>query len=319
MRIASVEELPGKSGNLVCDVRDVDLHLNFQPAASDAADTLVISFHGAVDRPNRSIPAFVPFLPDIGDDVHQLAVADPSLRTGPEIGLSWFAGDIDFDAQRLLPTLFQSIASNLGVRRTIYFGTSGGGFAALYYSRKHSGSLALVGNPQTNITRYYAQHIDRYLSNCWPGVTSIAALAGKAVTNLSDVYSAGEIGNHVVYLQNSTDAFHLFGQMAPFFASIRSAASRERIGSACIFPGKSGHSPMWAMLSPWLRAAIMAPDWMAKTIITTHHALTANSHGTSGTATSARNATAAAEAQSKLDLQMAALLRDYHLREPIRG
>lgn len=319
VRILSLGDLPNTCSSLVYEISGVDVHLNFQPAQSVFADTLLIGFHGYVDREKRSIPTFTPFLPDAGGDVHQLAISDPSLRIDPMVRMSWFSGDCEFDAQKLLPELFIAISNALGVRRTIYYGFSGGGFAALYYSRQHCGSLALVGNPQTSIADYYRRHVANYLSKCWPGVDSIAGLAGQVKTNLATVYSSGEIDNHIIYLQNSSDPFHLFGHMAPFLASIRSGASRKRIACACSYPGKLGHTPVWELMSSWLRAAVVAPDWMAETIITNHHSLIERKQLTISPVTSANEIPVSAKVRSALDLQMANFVRDYHLYQFKKG
>ncbi len=314
-RIASARELPGKHGRLVCEIRGVALHLSSQPSRSSAADTLLIAFHGAVDRATRPTPAFIPFLPGTGEEVHQVAIADPSLRTSSDISMGWYAGDCGFESQRVLPDFFQEISRALDVRRTIYFGTSGGGFAALFYSKQHDGSLALVGNPQTSIANYYPRHIANYLSSCWPGVSSISDLSGRVDTDLAAIYSGRATGNHVVYLQNSTDHFHLFGHMAPFLSSIRSGETRKRIACACVFPGRTGHNPVWEMFSPWLRAALVAPNWMAESIITTHHDLCGARTESLPLTARDRDNGAPGKARPVSELRMADLLRDYQLRQ----
>lgn len=322
LRLTSIENLCVQSGRLVFDLNGVDIHLNFSPASFFGAETLLIGFHGAIDRSSRPVPAFIPFLPGIGDVVHQLSVADPSLRTSPEISMSWYAGDSDFDAQHLLPKLFQDVSRALGVRRTIYFGTSGGGFAALFYSRQHSGSLAIVGNPQTKIGGFYPRHIDAYLSNCWPKLNSLDDLAGIVTTDVAMHYISGEIDNYVIYLQNSTDPFHLFGHMAPFLSSINNPVSRKRVACACLFPGKSGHNPIWEMFSPWVQAAVVSQDWEAENIILTHHALNTDKPSSFGSNVLTRKEHGNPVSRTIVassDFCLANLLRDYHLRKQSDG
>jgi hypothetical protein len=314
-RIFSASDLLSNCGRLVCEIHGVDVHLNFQPAASTSADTLIIGFHGSVDRSNRSVPAFIPFLPGVGGDVHQLTIADPSLRTTPEIAMAWFAGDSEFEAQKLLPDFFHSISQVLDVRRTIYFGTSGGGFAALFYSRQHSGSLALVGNPQTNISGFYPRHVTSYLSSCWPGVSSLAAISDRVQSDLSTVYSEGVIENYVLYLQNSTDDYHLFGHMAPFMSAIKVMATRKRIASTCFFPGKIGHNPVWEMFLPWLQAVIMSQDWMAQTILTTHHYLKEIKSEANGSVQETDENISNRKSLLQSSIITADFLRDYQLRK----
>lgn len=310
-RLEKIEDLARHRGRLVFDLNGIDLDMNFLPAASDEAATLVIGFHGAIDRPNRPVPAFIPFLPDIGNEVHQLTIADPSLRRDPDISMAWFAGDVDFDSQKLLPPLFQSISHSLGVKRTIYFGTSGGGFAALYYSRQHPGSLALVGNPQTRIADFYPRHIEAYLSCCWPGYNTIASLPEVIESDMVSLYSQSELNNFVVYLQNSTDSFHLFGHMAPFFSSIKNLGSRKRVASSCFFPGHLGHNPVWEMFLTWLRSAIVSQDWTAEKIIVNHHILISNEASSAEKNVAQKKSTGGNPSSG--ELQLANVLRNYHL------
>lgn len=314
--IYSASDVVGKRGALVMSINGIDFHMNFQPADLDTADTLVFGFHGAVDRANRSLPVFLPFLPGVGGHVHQIAVADPSLRTDSDISMSWYAGDSEFEAQKLLPEIFISISRALNVKRTIYFGTSGGGFAALFYSKQHSGSLALVGNPQTNICKFYERHVSNYLKHCWKGVASPEGLGDRLVTDLAAIYSGNSIDNHVLYLQNSTDDYHLFGHMAPFLSSIESGISKKRIATDCSYPGRVGHNPVWEVIESWFKAAIISPDWMAETILRTHHSMGVAGSVSLEDKNVQKNRKHEGSFQSiSRDVEIANILRDFNLRQ----
>lgn len=309
-RIASLAELDRREGLLVCEIAGRDLHINLRRAA--AANTLVVGFHGSVDRVNRPVPAFISFIPEAGNYAHQLLISDPSLPLHPELSMAWYAGDAGFPAQSALRTALRSAAEALGVSRVIYFGTSGGGFAALYYSWHDPGSLALVGNPQTSVGAYYSRHIQKYLQACWPGRGALSDLDG-IVTDVRALY-AQDVPNYVIYLQNSTDEFHLFGHMAPFLAGIHRADLQKRISFECTFPGSRGHNPVWSVFSPWLRAAIVAPSWGALDLIETRHRLAAAAPSPVGP-----DSTRISAGPSAADISFSNLLRDYQLRAVKEG
>lgn len=52
--------------------------------------------------------------------------------------ISWYAGGEDFSAQTILKNLFNRIIQIGEFDRVVFFGSSGGGFASLYYKFKSS-------------------------------------------------------------------------------------------------------------------------------------------------------------------------------------
>ncbi|KEO61179.1 hypothetical protein DT23_10625 [Thioclava indica] len=304
-RISAIEDLQSSDGRLVYALGGVDLHMRLKKAP--LSDALIIGFHGNVDRENRAVPAFISDIPEVHQHAHQLQLADPSLRLSETLTMSWYAGDHLFDAQRLIAEFCKAAAKALGASKVIYFGTSGGGFAALYYSSQHPDSLALVGNPQTDIRKYYQRRVNTYLETCWPDLASIEDLKGQIATNVCDLY-AQSISNSVIYLQNSTDAFHLFGHMAPFLSGITRGDLQKRVAVECVFSGRIGHNPVWSVFSPWVRAAIAAPSWSAQDLTETKFKLVASSPA------AAPKSGQPSSRFSAADLAMAELLQDHQSR-----
>ena len=129
------------------------------------------------------------------------------------------------------------------------------------------------------------------------------------------MYSEGVIENYVLYLQNSTDDYHLFGHMAPFMSAIKVMATRKRIASTCFFPGKIGHNPVWEMFLPWLQAVIMSQDWMAQTILTTHHYLKEIKSEANGSVQETDENISNRKSLLQSSIITADFLRDYQLRK----
>lgn len=233
--------------------RPLPVMLNSNPGAK----TLVVIFHGAYERSRYEMPNFLDRV-DLGVSAHRLSVADPSLEMHDRLALGWFAGDEELPLQTLLPSYLRELAAELSIERVLFMGSSGGGYAALFYSWHFEDSVAVVKIPQTRILKYRHAAYDRYLKACWPnGVESYGEKA--PVLDLLDLYSKG-MNNQVVFIQNAFDYHHLYEHMTPFVASLPEE-SRDRLLVKTSYWGKQGHSNSVPLLEwdTWGRAAAMAP------------------------------------------------------------
>lgn len=237
------------------------------------AGAVVINFHGAVDRKTRKIPVFINFLPGLTGMAHQISVADPSVQEDGATNIAWYAGDAGFDAQAVLPAVFRGLAEELGAARTLYFGTSGGGFAALYYAHRHPGSFAVAGNPQVAIERYHLGHaIRRYRTQCWPGLAADAPLTDVTCADLAPLYAKG-FDNTVIYVQSMGDRMHFENQMMHFVAGLSQADKRDRFLLHSDFWGRMGHIPVPRDYLRWIQAVCTSPGPDIADILTMWHGL----------------------------------------------
>jgi len=219
--------------------------------------SLVVAFQGAVDQAKWKMPSYVGFVTAGSVRGSQLMIADPSLERSPALATSWYLGHSGFDLPKLLPPLLDNIVSALGASRTVFLGYSAGDFAALYYSWRMPGSVAVALNPQTNIARYYRRHMEVYRGVCWPDLTSVESLFSTVEGDLTTLYSKG-FSNTVIYLQNSMDLFHLKEHFAPFLTSI--GKNLDRLITKVDFWGGFGHASIpkneWIR---WIAASLVAP------------------------------------------------------------
>lgn len=230
------------------------VNLKFTPGAR----ALIIHLHGSVNRETRKVPLFPSWVPDVGQ-AHQISIPDPSMGLlDRPFNISWYAGHDGFDTQAILAALFASAAEALGVERSIYFGNSGGGFAALYYAHCHPGSFAVVGNPQTDILCHHSGPIDRYRTQCWPALKQNAELAGATCTNLPALYGQG-FANTVIYVQSLGDRTHYVRQMLPFAQAVAGTRHAARFLLQCDFNGTMGHAAAPQEYRNWMRAIINSP------------------------------------------------------------
>lgn len=172
------------------------------------SSNLLVIFHAAVSPEGATLPVFVGLGVAAGLDASVVFVSDPALDNGVPIG--WYSGDSNRSLQQDLPEVLGHISARLGCERTVFFGSSAGGFASLYYSHLTAGSLGICINPQTDIFQYHDEQVGAYVRGCWGSRDLI-----KADTEVLTQYST-TFPNHVLYLQNTGDDFHIANHLAPW-------------------------------------------------------------------------------------------------------
>jgi pimeloyl-ACP methyl ester carboxylesterase len=229
------------------------------------SSAVVFSFSGAVERAKHPLPRFSSATLHNYVPATIIGLSDPSLAQSEDIKLAWYAGHEGFELQQILPDVLQRIVDSLGASRVAFVGSSGGGYAALYYSWKISDSVAIVSNPQTSLARYIQGHRKKYRAVCWPSLDANDPLDGVIDADLGPLY-ASRCDNTVVYLQVASDFFHVRQHFAPFV----SAVSRDFFARLIIRMeswGLRGHHPVPASIwIPWMNAALSAPDTTAESI-----------------------------------------------------
>ena len=136
--------------------------------------TLVVSFHGALDRKLFSIPRFERLRSLLKYRVNSLYFSDPSLHIDPSLELSWFTGWKNVNVHRDMASWITQSAEALGSERIVLTGSSGGGFAALMVGSYLPDSVVIAYSPQVDIRLYEADgkypHAAKrsYLRHVWP-------------------------------------------------------------------------------------------------------------------------------------------------------
>lgn len=188
----------------------------------DRSKTLLVVFHGALEH-YALLPIFSGAQVTSDLDVARVSFTDPSLYLSPTLPLAWFAGSYaQPDLQTAISLLVRKLARSVGATRIIFFGSSGGGFASLIQAATNPGSTAVVANAQTDILRYHQQHVRNYLQLAWNDdrdkfIESVEFSALRA-------FRESENRPKVVYMQNSTDTFHIEGHLNPFLNSCQVAS-----------------------------------------------------------------------------------------------
>lgn len=174
---------------------------------------LIVVFHGALGC-DAVLPVFPGANVTRGLGVARLSFSDPTLYLSPKLPLAWYAGNqFQTDLQSVITRIIRKVAVSIGAKRIVLFGSSGGGFASLIQAAALPEAVVVVANAQTDVLRYHKDHVNRYIEIAWGGdcdtlVESNAHSAIKRLTAESQI-------PQLLYLQNSTDEFHIRQHLLP--------------------------------------------------------------------------------------------------------
>lgn len=113
----------------------------------------IVNFHGAVNQNKTIIPHFTGTTLSKFLNCNVVSISDPSLRINKDLTSCWYIGSKNFDLINILPAVLDKLKKKFLSKKIILFGSSGGGFAALYYSRI-IGSECIVNSPCTTLIKH---------------------------------------------------------------------------------------------------------------------------------------------------------------------
>jgi len=284
----------------------------FRLTGAAAPDVLVICFHGATNRQKIALPRFqVAF--DAGPKSACLSICDPTLDADKALRIGWYSGSDSFPLRPILGELLRNTVAELGPRRTLFFGSSGGGYAALLYARSVEGAVSLAINPQTDILSYYSSHVRDYFATCWQQVPETERRSRTIVCDLAELYQDNPGNVTTVMLSSAGDRQHFVNHVSRFVGRVGSS-TRLRLILASDFYGRMGHggSIPPAVIRRWFNAVLIAETTEPESILAAYDALAPAAL----TTPNVRPGQATADPQF---LRLADLLREYHLRQPKEG
>ena len=190
--------------------------------APSGSDTLVVSFHGSLQRTKYQIPRFEWRRTLQRLDVGALMIADTTLELNDSMPLSWFVGTENGDLATDVAEFIGEMAATGGYSKVLLAGSSGGGFAAMAVSSRLPGSAAVSFSPQTRIGDYVSWVHKKFATTAFPGLDSIDAVeaAYPERVNLRSLYSTTETANFLRYVQNVHDLDHVEKHFKPFAQSM---------------------------------------------------------------------------------------------------
>jgi len=155
---------------------------------------------------------------------HCLYVSDPTLHLHDDYSLTWYGGHAAADPLVEIAQTVIQIAETRGValQNVCFYGSSGGGFAAIRSLDLVPEASAVCINPQTDITAYERRTpLDKLLRHSFEGFdreTILTAFPGRfsILEGASERFTA----RHIIYVQNVLDTHHLAEHCQPFLSGL---------------------------------------------------------------------------------------------------
>src|SRR5699024_3360059 len=136
----------------------LDLFVRLRPSRP-----LAVHFYGAQRIPRKTTePTFSGLRISSELNASFVIFHDPTLSLTTEIGLGWYEGFEGFAAAPLIQRVIGHLAQSYEAPRTVLWGGSAGGYAALRNVGSLPNAAALVWNPQTSIPRYQKGPVQKY-------------------------------------------------------------------------------------------------------------------------------------------------------------
>ncbi|WP_158644702.1 hypothetical protein [Paracoccus jeotgali] len=146
----------------------------------------------------------------------KLFISDPTLFLSDEILLGWYLGSGTYPTQGVLEAIIRIVQKRSGAKKLAFVGSSGGGFAALYFASRFSEAIAYVNAPATNLIAHHNPKSIRVFSKFALGGGNIADFPG--VVNLTE--KAPAAGAKMYITQNRGDQTYISRHVAPYLASL---------------------------------------------------------------------------------------------------
>ena len=232
---------------LIAD-REVELHCRLKLLPE--ADRLFVMFSGAVDR-SKPLPVFARWNWGKVLGGHVLSVCDPTLFLDDQLRLGWFVGNRTLDPMGALVRIVDRVRAltRIGEGRVIFYGSSGGGFAALLAAASLPHGRAIAINPQSEIINYYPRavaDVARVFAKGWTPARCRDAypLRWSALAAVAEANRA-QRDLRIVYAQNLIDKWHHARHYIPFCAQTGASASgglsRDGRIRTHVFSSPEGH------------------------------------------------------------------------------
>lgn len=182
------------------------------------ADVTIVTFNAAVPRSATTVPMLMGHGLASNTGINLVAVSDPTMAMGGvDLTVSWYLGNSEIGVlPPILAPLIQYAVDSLDSRRTILFGASGGGYAAVLYGQYFPDSLVLGVNPRLDLNALPKAATEKYLeiAHRTSETESIAEGEKFLPGKLSELYKASLPFDLCIY-QNFGDRRFLDYQLVP--------------------------------------------------------------------------------------------------------
>ncbi|SHP75110.1 Uncharacterised protein [Mycobacteroides abscessus subsp. abscessus] len=210
---------------------------------------LIVFGSGAYDSKKFSPPVFQrhSWIKYIEENV--IFYNDPTLYLG-EINIGWGFGNQDHHYLSEIAKIISELSKQFDIQSkdTLFYGSSAGGFMSLILAGLIKGSKALVNNPQTIVTNYYAGHVNRLFSSVLPNLKRIEIEERYSTRiNLLEFYKKLGYIPKIYYLQNLACEHDIKYHMNPFLSGlsdINPYLEERNIHLDLYYDKEKGHNPL---------------------------------------------------------------------------
>lgn len=241
------EEIDGRAF-VVAGEMDIACRLKLNPGS----DTLFVMLNGAVrNREKVVLPVFARWNWGKILGGHVLAICDPTLSLHDQLRLGWFLGTAGANPLNTVAKAVNWAESVLGIvpNKVVFYGSSGGGFAAFLAAAQRPVGRVVTINPQTDIAAYYPPAVKRVMQIFSPGL-SISEARDQYLHRWSAIEAteaAKKAGRDLrsLYIQNIKDAFHHEHHFLPwcqrFGLPTEGGASEDGTMLTYVYDSPDGH------------------------------------------------------------------------------
>ena len=211
---------------------------------------LFVMLSAAINRSKHTLPAFNRWTWASKFPGHVLCVADPTLELHDGMELGWYLGTEKHDATEELCMLVRQFAEALSIphRMIVFWGSSGGGFAALALASRIEETTAVAINAQTDVFAYESvRTVEAVRKNCFDGITEAQIKKGFLPrVNMAEAWR-GNRSSRAIVVQNEIDKHHFESHFLPFWKALGGKAEEEQHldGRHCkmLYKDARGHEP----------------------------------------------------------------------------
>lgn len=180
-------------------------------------DKIIVFFNGAINGDLNNDPTFMRWSWANENNLSFICFDDPIVSCTQQTNLGWYIGTSNHDIQEFINDILEHIIKSLKIspKNIIFYGSSGGGFAAMMAAIRLRGSVAVVSNPQTNIFKYYKTASQRFIKSFFENedVSSNSSIYYRF--SVSDAIKKYNYIPAILYIQNIQDKFHLERHLLP--------------------------------------------------------------------------------------------------------
>lgn len=198
-------------------IKNLTLSVYFKPKHS--SKKLYVFSPGYLNRSKFQHPYFqrMKWLDEL--DGSGIIITDPTFSNS-DVGIAWFQGSFErfalFDIAKVIEVFQKKLLINNA--KTVFFGSSAGGFGSLILATIFKDSCCIVNNPQTDVFSFDKKHVSNMIDACYPNLTieEVKSRYYKRLSVAKFIEARGYIPK-CLYIQNFADIEHYRLHFQPFF------------------------------------------------------------------------------------------------------